>query len=166
MRARDIPARDRLLAKLHPQPNGCSYWAGFIDPQGYGRIGYKGRRSTPLQQAVYDCFIGPIPVGMMPDHRCHTDDPLCAGGPTCLHRRCGNPEHLELVNGAENTRRGRSFSALNTAKTHCPKGHAYDEGNTYTAGRRRYCVTCYTALHGSPPVRLPRRSAVVTEVSA
>lgn len=137
MRARDIPARDRLLAKLIVQPNGCCHWTGFIDKMGYGRLGYRGRRSTPLQQAVYTEFVGPIPPGMVPDHVCHTDDLACPGGPACLHRRCGNPAHLELVTAAENNRRG------NARITHCPFGHEYSPENTYRyVDNRRFCRAC------------------------
>jgi hypothetical protein len=154
VRTRDIPARERILAKLTIQPNGCLHWAGYIDPAGYGRLGYKGRRSTLLQRAVHEEFIGPVPDGYTVDHVCHTLDKSCAGGADCKHRRCGNPAHLEAVPSAENTKRGRSFSSANAAKTHCPHGHEYNEANTYRAAGRRYCIACYTALHGSPPVRM------------
>lgn len=33
----------------------------------------------------------------------------------------------------------------NSAKTHCPRGHAYDEENTYTHRGRRQCNTCRAA---------------------
>jgi len=154
MRARDIPARDRILAKLVEQPNGCMHWTGVIDAERYGRIGYKGRRGTPLHQAVYDCFIGPIPPGMVPDHECHNTDANCIGGRTCMHRRCGNWEHLVLRTQAQNVLTGKSFSAANRRKTHCPKGHPYDEANTYVTAGRPYCVICYMAAHnGRPPVK-------------
>lgn len=156
-RARDIPARERLLAKLVPQPNGCWHWTGgVIDAEGYGRVGYKGNRSVPVQRAVYDCLVKPIPEGAEIDHRCHTEDLSCPGGRDCMHRRCGNPEHLEAVTQLENGRRSRSFSSANAAKTHCGTcGKPYDEANTYRSAGRRYCVACYTALHGHPPVRRP-----------
>jgi hypothetical protein len=150
---RTTPARTRLLARLYPQSNGCWYWGGVIDGKGYGRVGYKGRKSETLQRAVYDCLVGPIPSGIDVDHRCHTEDESCQGGTSCMHRRCGNPEHLELVDRAENTRRGRSFSSVNRKKTCCPQGHPYDEANTYVSKGRRYCVACYTTRHGRPPVR-------------
>lgn len=138
MRARDMPAMDRLLARLEPQPNGCWHWLGIIDKAGYGRTGYKGRRSETIQRAVYDCFVGEIPPGMHIDHDCHTKDSECMRlGADCMHRRCGNPEHLKLVTAAENSR-------LSKARVHqCPRGHSYDaEGNTYTHKGHRFCVAC------------------------
>lgn len=152
-RARDIPARERLLAKLYPQPNGCWHWGGHIDAEGYGRIGYKGDRSVPIQRAAYDCLKAPIPDGMEIDHRCHTEDKSCPGGRGCLHRRCGNPEHLEAVTPDENGRRSRSFAALNQRKTHCPKGHPYDEANTYRTKKARVCAACFKERTGYLPVR-------------
>jgi len=140
MRARDIPAKDRLLAKLVPQPNGCWHWAGVIDKQGYGRIGYRGRRSETLQRAVYMEFIGPIPDGHDIDHRCHSEDDLtCPGGRECTHRRCGNPDHLRALERVENGRLGKARI------THCPKGHPYSTGNTTVSNGRRYCKTCQRA---------------------
>lgn len=140
MRARDVPARDRLLAKLAPQPNGCWHWTGFIDKAGYGRIGYRGRRSETLQRAVYMEFVGPIPEGHDIDHRCHSeDDPTCPGGSDCLHRRCGNPEHLRPLVRVENGRLGK------TRVTRCPEGHPYSPENTRVTGGRRFCKTCNRA---------------------
>lgn len=139
MRSRDIPAKDRLLAKLVPQPNGCWHWTGVVDSHGYGRVGYRGRRSTPLQQAVYLEFVGPIPEGHDIDHACHNDDPTCQGGPTCQHRRCGNPDHLRPLVRVENARLGK------TRVTHCPRGHEYTPENTRITGGRRFCKACNRA---------------------
>lgn len=152
MRARDIPARDRLLAKLVPQPNGCWHWVGVIDKAGHGRVGYKGRRSEPIQRAVYDCLVGPIPDGMHVDHVCHSSDPDCPGGPTCLHRRCGNPAHLEPVTPLENALRAHRGIR---AATHCINGHEYTEENSYYRpyDGKRLCVACYEARAGHPPAR-------------
>lgn len=143
MRASDVPARDRLLAKLVPQPNGCWHWIGLLDSKGYGRIGYKGRRGETLQRAVYDCFVGPIPDGHEIDHACHSRDEACPGGLPCTHRRCGNPEHLEAVEPEEHAKR-TSASRLR-AITHCPHGHPYDADNTWITGGRRFCKTCNRA---------------------
>ena len=134
---RTTPAKDRLLARLVPQENGCWLWTGVIDSDGYGRVGYKGKRGETLPRAVYDCFIGPIPEGMAVDHACHTTATDCEDSSTCLHRRCGNPAHLDLVTGGENTRRGN-----NTRKTVCVHGHDYTPENTIRSNGRRFCRTC------------------------
>lgn len=136
MRARDLPAKDRMLAKLVPQPDGCWHWTGVIDKAGYGRLGYNGRRSETLQRAVYQEFVGPIPEGMAVDHRCHSEHPTCPGGTTCTHRRCGNPDHLRLLTIVENGQLGKS------RVTHCPHGHAYEGRNLIVSGGRRFCRTC------------------------
>jgi hypothetical protein len=137
MRTRDIPAEERLLARLEPQPNGCWHWTGIIDKSGYGRIGYKGRRSEPIQRAVYDCFVGPIPDGHDVDHTCHNADTSCMRlGVECLHRRCGNPAHLEAVPADVNSRRAKE------RVTTCPRNHPYDEVNTCVSNGRRFCREC------------------------
>jgi hypothetical protein len=157
VRERDRPAVDRLADKTDRRgPDECWPWTGYINRQGYGRTGYKGRRSVPAQQAVYDCLAGPVPDGMVVDHTCHNRDETCPGGITCIHRRCVNPAHFEAVTQAENVARGRSFSAVNARVTVCPHGHPYDASNTYTAARRRYCIACYTRRNGHPPVRRSR----------
>ena len=139
MRARDIPVRDRLVAKIAVQPNGCWHFTGVIDSNGYGRIGYRGRRSVPVQQVAYTEFVGPIPDGLVVDHLCHSLHPTCPGGTSCLHRRCANPAHLRLLTNAENSRLGKE------RVTHCPQGHPYDEGNTRVTNGRRFCKACNRA---------------------
>ena len=143
MRASDVPARDRLLAKLVPHENGCWHWVGFIDKSGYGRLGYKGRRSETLQRAVYQEFVGPIPDGHDIDHVCHTNDDTCPGGLPCTHRRCGNPAHLEALPRLAHSE--RTAATRVRATTHCPHGHQYDEDNTWITGGRRFCKTCNRA---------------------
>lgn len=137
MRERDIPARERILAKLEPQPNGCWHWTGVVDRDGYGHVGYAGRRGETLHRAVYMEFVGPIPDGFEVDHVCHNEDPACIRlGRECAHRRCGNPAHLRAVSPADNSRAGKG------KLTECPHGHPYDEANTYTHGGRRFCRQC------------------------
>lgn len=50
---------------------------------------------------------------------------------------------MEIVTRGENALRGNGPMALNARKTHCPKGHPYDEVNTYIdpKGKRR-CRIC------------------------
>ena len=134
---------ERFLAYIEITPT-CWIWRGRIHPMGYGCLDVKepGKlrgRPRPIHQIAHELFVGPIPEGLEPDHLCHTADKSCLGGPTCPHRRCGNPEHLELVTHKENM--SRSSPAR---KTHCPKGHLYDEANTAYQGPKqgRKCRTC------------------------
>jgi hypothetical protein len=100
---------------------GCWIWQGRIDYKGYGRRGDDLAHRLSYQQHV-----GPIPAGLQLDHLCRV-------------RACVNPTHLEPVTNAENQRRS---PLVNSAKTHCPKGHPYDEENTYRWRKARHCRSC------------------------
>ena len=114
----------KLMARAVAGPNGCIIWTGGTNDKNYGQISVNGERHY-THRLSYELYVGPIPDGAVPDHTCHTKDRSCAGGPTCPHRRCINPHHLEPVSSGENTRRGEPAN-----RTHCPQGHPYDEVNT------------------------------------
>jgi len=82
----------------------------------------------------YELFIGEIPKGMQIDHLCQR--PLCV-----------NPDHMEAVSGIANLLRGNGRGAINARKTHCAKGHPFDESNTYLIpnGTGRACLMCRKA---------------------
>lgn len=132
------PPRERLLARVVVRPNGCWEWTGSVSQDGYGGCGYKGKGGAKAHRAVYEELVGPIPQGMTLDHLCHTGDLSCRGGPSCLHRRCVNPGHLEPVSSEENSSRG-----VHGRKTHCPLGHPYSGANLKVGKNGgRYCVKC------------------------
>ena len=57
---------------------------------------------------LYSWLVGAIPHGYDIDHVCHNAAAVagrCAGGDSCIHRRCVNPDHLEPVTRRENTLR-------------------------------------------------------------
>jgi hypothetical protein len=125
-------------------PGGCWVWNGNISPHGYGTHSPDVRRAHKI---AWESVHGPVPDGLILDHVCHTQavaQGTCPGGPTCLHRRCVNPDHLEPVVGAVNTMRGAGWAPANAAKTHCPQGHPYDAENTYYRNEngRRSCRPC------------------------
>lgn len=61
----------------------------------------------------------------------------------CRRRTCVNPGHMETVTSAVNTMRADSLGPKNARKAHCPKGHTYDEANTYINGKgHRICRAC------------------------
>jgi hypothetical protein len=126
----------------------CIPWTGPLTPRGYGRTTANGRRQQ-AHRLAYETKYGPIPPKMQLDHLCHTLDPSCGGGVGCPHRRCVNPEHLEIVTPRENVLRGRGQAAMNVLKTHCPAGHAYTEANTRISNGKRYCRACDRARDGA-----------------
>jgi hypothetical protein len=134
---------DRLRAYSVESSSGCWLWQLKIDKNGYGRMAVGGK-TVLAHRAAYEAFVGPIPDGLVIDHLCHTRDRSCAGA-SCVHRRCVNPDHLDVVTPGENTRRGRSLWAINARKTHCKNGHEFTSANTYVWNGGRYCRTCNRA---------------------
>ncbi len=131
-----IPLPPRITRRIIPNPQtGCWEWTG-AQRKGYGQVGWQ-RRVVVVHRLVWQTLRGPIPEGLVMDH-------------LCRNRCCCNPDHLRVVTGYENVMDGRSqnFGAINSRKTHCPSGHAYDPGNLVQSdaarGIRR-CLTCRRA---------------------
>ncbi|NEE06902.1 HNH endonuclease [Streptomyces sp. SID7499] len=125
---------DRFWCKVQRNPDGCWLWtAATFKATGYGqfREGGRGSRVRTAHRVAYELLVGSVPAGLQLDH-------------LCRNRRCVNPAHLEPVTNRENGLRGTSFAAVNAAKTHCVRGHAFDTDNTLTSpatGHRR-CRAC------------------------
>jgi len=104
----------------------CIQWGGHINQRGYGV--WRGKL---VHRIAYEFACGPIPAGLVIDHQCR-------------NRACVNPSHLRVVTIAVNvTENSHSFSAVNKAKTHCPKGHEYTPSNTsIRANGSRACKQC------------------------
>jgi hypothetical protein len=113
-----------------PEPNsGCWLWLGQVDRHGYGCISFRDKPSL-AHRVSYEAYRGPIPAGLTLDHLCRV-------------RCCVNPCHLEPVTPAVNTLRGNTIPARNKQKTHCIKGHPFNEKNTRVDSRgRRCCRAC------------------------
>lgn len=119
----------RFWMKVDKQFLGCWKWAGITGKNGYGRIKIK-KKFESAHRLSFSIFKGPIPAGMQIDHLCRV-------------RNCVNPDHLEAVTARENILRGYGYSAENSRKTHCKRGHLFGGDNLKTLpnGSRR-CITC------------------------
>ncbi len=69
----------------------CWEWLGPVTPEGYGEIGYFGKKHYRVHRAAYEVWVGPIPDGKQINHHC--DNPPCI-----------NPEHLYAGTHEENMR--------------------------------------------------------------
>lgn len=110
--------------------DGCWVWQSADNGTGYGVKWANGRQGV-AHRWMYEKLVGPIPEGLQLDH-------------LCRNRKCVNPEHLEPVTNRENGLRGTSPAAKNARKTHCLRGHPFDEVNTYWEPSRagRACREC------------------------
>lgn len=120
----------------------CHIFDNGTSSQGYGRIAIN-RKAIYVHRYVWERDIGPIPDGMSIDHICRV-------------RNCCNVNHLRVVTHQVNMTENIVGSCWqkNAAKTHCPKGHPYDETNTIIvrtkSGNGRKCRTCDNARRRRP----------------
>ena len=142
------PPIERLVRLTDFAESGCWLWCGTRVHGGYGHF-WIGSRSDGTRRAVYAhrwsyaYFVGPIPKGLTLDHLCRV-------------RCCVNPDHLEPVTQRENTLRGDTITTRNARKTHCPRGHPYDDANTYVSPKGlRMCRICRRSFHRKHPGVIP-----------
>lgn len=137
------PTETRFWAKVQGRgTDGCWRWVGFLNADGYGQFRGAGRSQMRAHRWAYEQLVGPIPTDLVLDH-------------LCRNRSCVNPDHLEAVSNAENTR--RSGMATNNPlhpeageRTHCGRGHHLLDVGVYLVHRsdgyvRRRCRACSSA---------------------
>lgn len=131
----DLP--ERIAVKISVDKNDCWIWTGKVKKPTvkrrygqfpYGMVWWDGKMRL-AHRVIYTLLRGKIPYGLELDHLC--------GMPQCV-----NPFHMEPVTRQENVRRSNAgiHSAL---KTSCPKGHVYNDKNTYFDKKGyRQCRQC------------------------
>jgi len=132
----DTKLDSRFWSKVsRVQASGCWVWLG-AKSKGYGSFYYSREKTRLAHRLAYLALRGPIPEGKELDHLCRNSS-------------CVNPAHLEVVTHHENCIRGvgpATNRKLQLAKTHCPKGHSYNNRNTYYYRRKthvnRGCRQC------------------------
>lgn len=125
---------ERFWAKVdkngpeHPTLGPCWVWMGALKAKGYGHFTMPGR-SSMAHRFAYEDMVGRIPDGFECDHLCN-------------RRSCVRPSHIAIVEHSVNVLRSTSFSAVNSAKTHCSKGHAYAVFGRPKPSGGRTCREC------------------------
>lgn len=121
-------------------PDECWPWTKGCIGGGYGAFHPVKGELVLAHRFAFELVNGTLATGDEVDHTCHNGTD-CAGGPTCEHRKCCNPAHLEAVSPDENKRRSHRW---NGNKTSCPAGHRYTNDNTYINPTRgiRICRAC------------------------
>src|ERR1017187_5712075 len=76
------------LYSVRSASSGCIIWNGYLDKDGYGKLGFK-YKSFYAHRAAWQVCHGPIPDGVLVLHSCDV--------PSCI-----NPDHLFLGSHQDN----------------------------------------------------------------
>lgn len=131
--------REKLQEKtIIDTVSGCWLWTGAkYNTYGHGQINFNYSHVSVHRLSAF-LYLGLIDIddlSLQVNHKV-----------ICKHPNCWNPDHLYLGSQLDNVRdtieKGNRFNP-NTIKTHCPKGHPYDENNTLkTKDNKRLCREC------------------------
>lgn len=132
----------RMAARARVTAAGCWEWTGFILPNGYAEVSFRGR-GVRVHRLMHVISKGPIPEGFDVLHSC--DNTICF-----------NPAHLSAGDDKQNSQESIARGRRNTKRqpldgwhpkpedrTHCIRGHELGGDNLYkTPDGRRQCKAC------------------------
>lgn len=95
------PIKERIMDAVDiNEETGCWVWKLRLDKDGYGQVSVN-QRTRYAHKVAYEIFKGAIPDGMVCSHLCDEKYPS-----DCIkYRKCCNPDHIEIVTPAENSKR-------------------------------------------------------------
>lgn len=96
--------------------NGC--WNASKSTKNVYAARYINGNKILLHRLSYSVFIDKLFKKLVIDH-------------LCKNKKCINPLHLEQVTFRENLIRGDTLASVNINKTHCIRGHEYNQKNTH-----------------------------------
>ncbi len=140
--------KERLLAQIEIDENGCWLWTGRQTVHGYGKL-TVAQHDVTTHRLAWMALNGPIP-----DLHPGTAHGTCVCH-TCDVRTCINPAHLWLGSIGDNLRdcaeKGRNAiretakkaALMRATKLACINGHPYLPDNLYICTRgKRQCRIC------------------------
>lgn len=133
---------ERFAAKVAVRESGCWEWTAASAGRGYG-VWAVNRRMRLAHRVAFTLAFGAIDDDLLVCHRCD-------------NVKCVRPDHLfsgtAKDNGADCAAKGRTRNPLFEelrARTHCVRGHPFDNANTEWRktkyGPSRRCIACRRA---------------------
>lgn len=127
------PTLERLyeIGSIDTSVDGCWEWVSL---EGGAHNWYPRVRQTKVMNLVCRLVYGERPSEA--HQSLHS----------CDNKRCVRADHLRWGTQAENVQdmvdRNRGAWVERRKRTHCKRGHPYDEANTYMSSKGRTCRTC------------------------
>lgn len=121
---------DKIIENRVKMGNGCWRYNLFVNPGGYGRTNFKGKKILVHRFIAYVVLGLDLKSKLKALHKCDTPD-------------CFNPLHLLVGTQRDNIldciAKGR---ANYKTKIKCKNGHDFTIENSYFSGNRRHCKQC------------------------